>query len=321
MNAHRTLRLAFERHWWLTAGLLIALGGLVFGQGVNNLLSAYLGAHTVSYGSAPGGELVASTSELDPEHCYLCDLFPTPVDPPGPPEGPTIVHGPVVPPEPIPPGCYSDLGLRLVGTMIEVEHGGHTVAVLRHEGGMNVQVMSWGDSIGDARLVTIERGLVLFDDGEREHCLQTNREATPWPDGGLASSEPVETRPAEVEPVDARPDPPAAAIRNTGPRRYEIDRAAVRRMTRGLGPDDLPGYRQAYNEHGPAGVTLNGIERQQLAYQLGLRNGDTLVRVGETRVTTAQGLLDFNEAFLERDSVTVEVIRRGRPVELSYQAI
>lgn len=62
----------------------------------------------------------------------------------------------------------------------------------------------------------------------------------------------------------------------------------------------------------PIGCYVNGIEDGSPAYEAGFQNGDVIVRIGESNITTCQGLQKKISASRAGETETVTVKRKGR---------
>lgn len=112
---------------------------------------------------------------------------------------------------------------------------------------------------------------------------------------------------------------PAATITRVTPSRYLVDRT---RLAADVGDEEalaeqLPSLAPVTVEDVGSGQRVMRLPRRSIFGDLGLRNGDILLRVGELPFETPSQLL---ERLLDPDTgeVTVTLIRRGREQEISY---
>jgi S1-C subfamily serine protease len=112
---------------------------------------------------------------------------------------------------------------------------------------------------------------------------------------------------------------PAAAITRERPSRYLVDRA---RLAADVSDDEalaeqLPSLAPATVEGVGSGQRVMRLPRRSIFTDLGLRDGDILLRVGDAPFETTSQLL---EQLLEADlgEVTVTLMRRGREREITY---
>ncbi len=126
----------------------------------------------------------------------------------------------------------------------------------------------------------------------------------------------------------ATPDPAAAhldanpytdRIRKIDDTTFEVDRSVVRDLVSGsmqsAGARVLP-----LNKDGKLdGLRLLGVKPGGLAGSLGLRNSDVLVGVNNTRIESANTLLELYAQLDKLDTVTLDGTRKGKPLTLTLK--
>lgn len=277
--------------------VLAALSALA----LNNLVAA----HISGLPTAPVVELRTASSAADPDAPArwaavigardLFDSAPMTPEPDAQPEAPAD-----------PPGsdgaCAGpDVPMALIATMV-ADEGGSTRAVI--EAGAEPRLVGVGALIGDHRVVEIHRQRAMLQVGGRLACLQLGERPR------RATRAPKAAARAKYDPE---------LVRKLGPDRYAIDRAALdaqlsdlRRIGRQIRV--RPELRQGRT----VGFRVTRIDRRGVFHAIGLRQDDILSGVDGVAVDSPTKALELFDRLGTARDVTVDVIRRGRPVTLSY---
>lgn len=124
-----------------------------------------------------------------------------------------------------------------------------------------------------------------------------------------------------VQPAAPSPDPAIEAeleklVTHLGGTRWEVDVDALladpSRFTRGA--RIVPSIKDGK----PNGMKLYAIRPSSLYARLGLRNGDTIVRVGAVELTDSEAALEAYTQARAQDRIEVAIIRRGKPLSHTY---
>ena len=115
----------------------------------------------------------------------------------------------------------------------------------------------------------------------------------------------------------------AEGIRATVDNEYAVTRAALTRL---LADDAGTLARSArivphYREGAARGFKLYAVRRSSTLAHLGLRNGDTVLRIGGREMTDPERALSAYQAMRDAESLTVDIERRGREVQLQYRVV
>lgn len=128
------------------------------------------------------------------------------------------------------------------------------------------------------------------------------------------------TPPAVVAGADLSPTELEQAITRVSDTQFTVQRAAMERAlaqqesifrSARLIPDESNG---SVN-----GMKIYGVRRSSVLGRLGINNGDVLGSVNGQPVTSADGLLEAYQALGRSGEFSINVVRRGTPMTLTYQ--
>ncbi|MGO9059839.1 MAG: type II secretion system protein GspC [Candidatus Binataceae bacterium] len=220
-----------------------------------------------------------------------------------------VVEAP--PPPPAPQATATDLHVKLVGT----SHLSWTkpFAILEDNNTHDQAVYQLGDQIPDAgQLVAVERSRVTIDHNGTRINLDI---PTDQPDTGMAQAPvPVPMVPA-FPPRFGRRD-----VRRIGPNEFAIERAALDRNLQNMGQLFTQMRAIPDMENGKSdGFRLSEVVPGSLFQQMGLRNGDVVSSIGGQDLSDPTQAIALLNGLRNASSLSITVMRRGRPVELQYQ--
>lgn len=134
---------------------------------------------------------------------------------------------------------------------------------------------------------------------------------------GTTSSGPT---PAPGPAVDA--GPASAGVTKVGPHRYRIERAAMRRHLSNAtqlarGARIVPSFKNGRAR----GFKLYAIRPQSLYAVVGLKNGDTVVKINGHAITTPDQALAVYTRLRTARKISVELERRGAKVLMRYEIV
>jgi hypothetical protein len=123
---------------------------------------------------------------------------------------------------------------------------------------------------------------------------------------------------AELPQVTKNDEAIAAGIKELGPNKYEISKSLLDQLLESK--DIVRSARIVPSIRGgqPNGFRLFAIRPASFAAKIGLLNGDTINRVNEFELTTADQWLEIYKKIREAKDIKVEVDRRGEKVILEY---
>jgi general secretion pathway protein C len=194
-----------------------------------------------------------------------------------------------------------DAKRRLVGVGFQ---GGEARAAIEDVRTHRQDLVSVGDTVGDARVTSIAWDHVILTGGRGETVLELATAATDHP------GEP------DVQP-DADDAPPRTAsagnatIRQTSPTAFVVDRRELAGAV-----DDMSGLMTQLRavaevqDGRPAGFRLFRMQDDSLFRRLGLQNGDVVQRVNGQAVSDPANLLAFLQRLRTEPRVALD-IRRG----------
>lgn len=115
------------------------------------------------------------------------------------------------------------------------------------------------------------------------------------------------------------PPPTYPGVVRLGPDRFTIDRALVERLA--AAPSALTRSARImpttrYGE--PDGLKLYAIRRPSVLAAAGLENGDTVLAINGHALADPQGTVDAFRDLANRDTIVVDLRRRGEPMTLRY---
>lgn len=224
-----------------------------------------------------------------------------------PPRTGVTIEPPPVPPAGLP---QSALAVELIGTMVPVDEGEERLATVRADG--KVEVVKVGSPILKERatVVEIEPRRVVLLEGGRKTVLKLGEEPAAR----------TKVKPAAHAVTPAK-KPARETIRKTGAYSFELSASFVDDEIPELLAKGAGGARVVpYIQDGKAeGLKLVGLRPGSLFRLLGLRSGDALIAVEGKSVFDASDAGRMMKRLREAGEVDVEILRRGRPLTLSYR--
>lgn len=190
--------------------------------------------------------------------------------------------------------------LTLLGT---VTAGRKSLAVVRTDGGIKIFKLD-ADLPGGGRIEKIERHLVQIKS----------------PDGGIVT---LRLHEGELSQESAAVQEPVAGefqVRAAGENRWQIPAAEAERARSQIG--EL--IKQARIEPNVVdgrtdGFMVKMVQPKSLLAQLGLQRGDLIRQVNGMEMNSPEKALQIVQQLREARSITVNVVRNGVPLTLSYE--
>ncbi|TMB45579.1 MAG: hypothetical protein E6J55_05530 [Deltaproteobacteria bacterium] len=186
--------------------------------------------------------------------------------------------------------------------------GGEARAVIEDTASHHQDLYRVGDSVGGARLATIDWDHVTLAHPQGEETLE------------LATAEPEASPPADARPADAPQAARADAhIRRTAENAFVVDRREITGAA-----DNMSGLLTQLRavaevtEGRPAGFRLFEIAAGSLFSRLGLQDGDVVQRVNGTAIGDPAALLGFLQRLRTEPRVALDIVRGGVPRTLVY---
>jgi general secretion pathway protein C len=201
----------------------------------------------------------------------------------------------------------TSLDVRLRGTAVRDK--GESFAVIEDKRARKEDLYRVGDMIlGEAKLVQIlDDRVVILRDGNQEILDLFVEEETKGQRKTVATSR-------------TSPTVPATSVQRLGSNRWSISRdamAAAKANTSEL----MTQVRIApnFNEGKPDGFKLLSIKRGSLFDQLGLRNGDVVRQINGVPLDSPEKALEIYGQLESNQSISVNILRRGREQTFTYE--
>lgn len=124
---------------------------------------------------------------------------------------------------------------------------------------------------------------------------------------------------ATPEPAAAPPLPFADRIHKIDDTTFEVDRALVRDLISATPATAGARILPISKDNKLEGLRLVGVKGGSLASSVGLQNGDTLVAINNTKIESANTLLDIYAQLDRLDHVELAGTRKGKPLTLTLR--
>jgi general secretion pathway protein C len=214
------------------------------------------------------------------------------------------------PPPAPPPTSVADLHIKLVGT----SHLTWTkpFAVFEDQNTHDQAIYRQGEQIPDAgELVSVEKTKAVINHNGTQVTLEM---ATDQVDTGAAEV------PAPAPIVSAMPPLFNRDVQRVGPNQFLVQRATVERNLQNMGQlftqmRAVPNMQDGKTD----GFRLSEVVPGSLFSQMGLRNGDVVTGVGGQELNDPTQAIALLNSLRNASSLSITVMRHGRPVDLNYQ--
>lgn len=203
----------------------------------------------------------------------------------------------------------TDLNLKLWGTVAtEDRSAGLARAVIEERKSREQCLYRVGDAIADARITEILRNAVVLDVNGRKEKL-TVAERIP---GLKIGSTPENGPPAKSLPPD----------RGAGvgyEQKISLQRSQVDNAFKNIGKlmNEVK-IRPYYKEGETAGFVVANIAPESIVRDMGIKSGDVVTRINGQQIKTADDAMAFYERLQAGDTLSIELMRRGRPQVIDY---
>jgi general secretion pathway protein C len=230
--------------------------------------------------------------------------------------GLSVPADPEVPPkpefDPSAPPVRTALPLRLLGTLIAQRPEWSLAAI------EDLNTRDWGsyvegDSLGEVRVLAIERGrVILLVDGRREFLEPSEIPAAVVASRGNAATTLANARPP---PVPSN----GTGIRALDEYTYEVPRVEVERALSNL--NDLAMKARivpAFRDGRAIGFKVFSIRPGSLYTHIGIQNGDVITRINGFDLDSPEKALEIYTRLKNERRVDIELERRGKPIRKTY---
>jgi general secretion pathway protein C len=211
---------------------------------------------------------------------------------------------------PPPQTTAADLHIKLVGT----SHLTWTkpFAVFEDQNTHDQSIYRQNDRIPDAgELISVAKTSAVINHNGTLITLEMPTDDS----GGPSSPMP---QPAPIMPM--MPPMFGHDVHRVGPHQYVIERSSVQRNLQNMGQLFTQMRAMPNVENGQTdGFKLSEVVPGSMFSQMGLRNGDVVTSVGDQQLNDPTQAIALLNSLRDANSLTITVMRHGRPVELNYQ--
>lgn len=221
-----------------------------------------------------------------------------------------------------------DLNITLLGTS-HLTGGARSFVIIQDQSGSQ-QLYRLGDTIPNVgRLLQIGKNRAIVEHNGHRVALEIPRDSSGRPDSdddeveaGHHRSRMRGLRPPFIRNPMIRPRSPTAqagGVRKVAPNNYAIERSTVNSSMQNMArlfteiravPDIQNGSSN--------GFRLTEIQSGSIFQQIGLQNGDVVTAVSGQRVNDPAKAMQMLSTLQSRSNVTLNLLRNGAPVQLTY---
>ncbi len=192
----------------------------------------------------------------------------------------------------------TELKLKLLGTV--ATQNASAYAAIEDMKTRKQKLYRVGDKVREATIKRIFRETVVLNMNGEDSVLKMERKDSPA------------AKPDVVTPFDKSNRKPVRQKRVLS--RALIDNAmsnSAQLMSQfNLEPHEVEGQVE--------GAVINRIKRNSIVMRMGLRNGDVISAVNGTPVDSIENTAEFMDSFMNDSTVSIDILRRGRPVSIEY---
>jgi type II secretion system protein C len=268
-----------------------------------------ISASNANGGAAAAGDMTATQARAAYNIIAQRDIFNL--------EAATAAPAPVV---------KEDLNITLLGTS-HLTGGGPAFVVVEDQSGVQ-QLYRLGDTIPDVgRVVRIEvNRAILVHDGHRVAIeIPSNRLGQSGSEGATGGRPGIwrrGRRPPFIRRPPVRPAPPPAkanGVSKLAPNKYAIQRSTIQHNMKNMSQlftevRALPVLKNGQSN----GFRLSEIEPGSIFEDIGLQNGDVLTEVSGQKIGNPAHAMQMLSTLPSRSAVTLNVLRDGAPIQLTY---
>ncbi len=207
----------------------------------------------------------------------------------------------------------ADSKISLIGTI--VEPFGSNYAVFEERGSNKQEIFKEGEGVFDAGvLIAVEKEKAYVDIGGKTISF-------PMPTVDI-NSRPIEGRIQERTAVLGRSRGNRSFIvsKKTGEREWIIDQRALSKTLEDMGKVLTDARFLPYSKGGKInGFRLTQVKPRGVFSLIGLKNGDILLRVNDYEIDSPEKGMQLLSGLRGESSITLDIIRGGKPIKLNYQ--
>jgi general secretion pathway protein C len=215
------------------------------------------------------------------------------------------------------PVVVEDLHLNLIG--VSRFSKGPAFAIIEDRSGQQ-SVYRQGDMIpGAGKLIEVQKDRVIIDRNGKHVALNLPKESMPGP---VVAAKPIAVQPAidsAGSDSDSSGDDFDPNVTDLGDNRYQVPKATVDYSMNHLS-ELFTQIRAVPNiQNGRTnGFSLSEIEPGSVFDEMGFQEGDVLRSVDGQQVTDPAQAMQMMNVLRNRNQLSVQVLREGKPVTLSF---
>jgi general secretion pathway protein C len=295
------MRLTFSERYVVALNFLLIAGCAYFAaRSLNDIVARRLIVVPPAPAPAAAARPPAQLTRADYDLIVQRDIF-------------NAVKPQAAPPPPAPPqATAADLHIKLVGT----SHlsWNKPFAVFEDNNTHDQSIYRQGDQIPDAgELLSVEKSKVVINHNGTQVTLEMPTDDTQNPSPPGAMPEPVPIVPS-MPPMAGRD------VERVGPNQFVVQRTSVDRNLQNMGQLFTQMRAIPNVENGKTdGFRLSEVIPGSLFSQMGLRNGDVVSAIGGQDLNDPTQAIALLNSLRNASSLSITVMRHGRPIDLNYQ--
>ena len=219
-----------------------------------------------------------------------------------------------------------DLKITLLGTS-HLTGGDRAFAIFEDSTGSQ-QLYRLGDTIpGIGRLLQVGKNRAIIEHNGHRVAVEIPKDSLGRPGGDQEEGAPAGLRRRGLRPPfirnpmirPGRPAAKAGGIRKLAPNQYAIDRSTVNSNMQNMSQlftqiRALPDLQNGASN----GFRLSEIQPGSIFEQIGLQDGDVLTTVSGQQIGDPARAMQMLSTLQSKSNITLNVLRNGAPVQLSY---
>jgi len=229
-------------------------------------------------------------------------------------------------PEASAPVESEDLNVTLLGTS-HLTGGARSFVIIQDQSGSQ-QLYRLGDTIPSVgRLLQIGKNRAIVEHNGHRVALEIPKDSLGQPggddeEGGRHGSRMRGLRPPVIRNPMIRPRSPTAqagGVRKVAPNNYAIERSTVNSSVQNMARLFTEIRAVPVIQNGASnGFRLTEIQSGSIFQQIGLQDGDVLTTVSGQRVNDPAKAMQMLSTLQSRSNITLNLLRNGAPVQLTY---
>ena len=205
------------------------------------------------------------------------------------------------------PVMAADLHMKLLGTSLLTQS--NPFAIIEDDANHEQSLYQLGDEIpGAGKLEVVEKDRVLINRGGQLVALEIPKEAS----STVAAAPPM--------PPGGKHQPGGDGIRRMAGNQFMVDRRTVEQNLQNMAALFTQMRAVPNVENGKTnGFKLSEIQQGSLFQQMGLLDGDVIKTIGGQEINDPARAMEILPMLRNQQSLTIDVVRGGRPVALNFE--